>query len=208
MYGGPATVGEYAVVTAVVAAGSESERAVGSVGLGWWWKAEAAVCTESTWADSRRGECWELEVGGALRSSFRETSACWDMPRLSSRRVQCADSASSVSVSVGGVVVKGVDLSEVIVVVGLVVVVGVELAEWWWDCDCLHAINDERRLAVVEGDSRAGDGLDITVASYRGQSVCEYGPSMQRKGRGQASKGREGVRSVEARRLYRTRWCK
>jgi len=63
VYGGPATVGEYAVVVlsvaeavvaavaavvAVVAAGSESERAVGRIGLGWWEAEAAAVCTEST----------------------------------------------------------------------------------------------------------------------------------------------------------------
>jgi hypothetical protein len=58
-----------------------------------------------------------------------------------------------------------------VIVVGLVVVR--VLAAWWCDWESLQAINDERRLAVVEGDSRAGDGLDITVASYRGQSVSE-----------------------------------
>ena len=59
-----------------------------------------------------------------------------------------------------------------VIVVGLLVVVRV-LAWWWCDWESLQAINDERRLAVVEGDSRAGGGLDITVASYRGQSVCD-----------------------------------
>jgi hypothetical protein len=186
VYGGPATVGEYADADAVVlemgvAAGSEPERVVGRTGLGW--EAEAAVCTESTWADWRR-ECWELEVGvgGALRSSFRETetSAYWLMPRLSSLRDQWADSGSSE-----------------VIWVGLVVVVRV-LAVSWCDWERLQAINDERRLAVdlvVEGDSRAGGGLDITVTSYRGQSALEYAsmePAMQRKERGHA----EGARGV------------
>ena len=66
-------------------------------------------------------------------------------------------------------------------------------------------MNDERRLAVVEGDSRAGDGLDITVTSYRGQSEGEYAsmdPAMQRKEK--KGKQREGGGSkVEARRLYK-----
>jgi hypothetical protein len=178
VYGGPATVDEYAVVVVlamVVAAGSEPERAVGRTGLGCECECEAAaVCTESTWADWRR-ECWELEVGvgGDLRSSLRETetSAYWLMPRLSSLRDQWADSASSWS---GGFCV---------IVVGLVVV-RVLLAVSWCDWERLQAINDERRLAVVEGDSRAGDGLDITVTSYRGQSEGEYArmaPAMQRK---------------------------
>jgi len=83
------------------------------------------------------------------------------------------------------------ELSEVLVVVVRVLAV---LAVLWCgcdcDCDCLQAINDERRLAVVEGDSRAACGLDITVASYRGQSVSGYGPAMQRKGRGQGEGGR------------------
>jgi hypothetical protein len=58
-----------------------------------------------------------------------------------------------------------------VIVVGLVVV---RVFCWWWcDWESLQAMNDERRLAVVERDSRAGDGLDITVASYRGQSVGE-----------------------------------
>jgi hypothetical protein len=161
-YGGPATVGEYAVelVGVITAAESDPERVVvveGRTGLGI--EAEAAVCTESTWADWRC-ECWELEVevGGDLRSSFREleTSALMEA-RLSNRRVQCCDSAWWSGFSV--------------IVVGLVVVR--VLAAWWCDWESLQAMNDERRLAVVEGDSRAGDGLDITVASYRGQSVSE-----------------------------------
>jgi hypothetical protein len=146
-YGGPATVGEYAVelVGVITAAESDPERVVvveGRTGLGI--EAEAAVCTESTWAD--------------LRSSFREleTSALMEA-RLSNRRVQCCDSAWWSGFSV--------------IVVGLVVVR--VLAAWWCDWESLQAMNDERRLAVVEGDSRAGDGLDITVASYRGQSVSE-----------------------------------
>jgi hypothetical protein len=54
-YGGPATVGEYAVelIAVVFAAGSEPERVVvvvGRTGLG---IEAAAVCTESTWADWR-----------------------------------------------------------------------------------------------------------------------------------------------------------
>jgi hypothetical protein len=189
VYDGPATVGEYADADAVVlgmgvAAGSEPERVVGRTGLGW--EAEAAVCTESTWADWRR-ECWELEVGvgGALRSSFRETetSAYWLMPRLSSLRDQWADSGSSE-----------------VIWVGLVVVVRV-LAVSWCDWERLQAINDERRLAVdlvVEGDSRAGGGLDITVTSYRGQSALEYARmelTMQRKERGHAKGGRAVGRS-------------
>jgi hypothetical protein len=189
VYGGPATVGEYADAEVLVA-GSEPERAVGRIGLGL--EAEAAVCTESTWADWRR-ECWELEleVGGALRSSFRdtETSAYWLMPRLSSRRLQCADSAAS-SESVGEVGLEGLE----VIAVGMVVVR--VLAAWDCDCDweCLHAINDERRLAVVEGDSRAGDGLDIAVTSYRGQSECEYGSTEPRCNARKEGKQREGGR--------------
>jgi hypothetical protein len=90
-------VGEYAVelIAVVLAAGSEPERVVvvvGRKGLGI--EAAAAVCTESTWADWR---CWEveLEVGGDLRSSFRELETSALMPRLSNRRVQWADSAWS-----------------------------------------------------------------------------------------------------------------
>lgn len=198
VYGGPATVGEYADADAVVlgmgvAAGSEPERVVGRTGLGW--EAEAAVCTESTWADWRR-ECWELEVGvgGALRSSFRETetSAYWLMPRLSSLRDQWADSGSSWA---GGVNAVGLG----VIWAGLVVVVGV-LAVSWCDWERLQAMNDERRLAVdlVEGVSRAGGGLDITVTSYRGQSALEYAsmePAMQRKERGHAKGGRAVGRS-------------
>jgi hypothetical protein len=84
--------------------------------------------------------------------------------------------------------------------VGLVVVVRV-LAVSWCDWERLQAINDERRLAVdlvVEGDSRAGGGLDITVTSYRGQSALEYArmePTMQRKERGHAKGGRAVGRS-------------
>jgi hypothetical protein len=210
VYGGPATVvGEYAVVVLVmvVAAGSEPERAMGKTGLGC--EAEAAVCTESTWADWRRS-CWELEVGvgGDLRSSFRETetSAYWLMPRLSSLRDQWADSASSWS---GGVLAVAVGLE--VIVVGLVVVR--VLAVSWCDCERLQAINDERRLAVVVegGDSRAGDGLDITVTSYRGQSEGEYAsmdPAMQRKEK-RASKGRAVVVSSRQGGYTRTDWwCK
>jgi hypothetical protein len=97
-----------------------------------------------------------------------------------------------------------------VIVVGLVV--ARVLAVSWCDCERLQAINDERRLAVVEvGDSRAGDGLDITVTSYRGQSEGEYAsmdPAMQRKEK-RASKGRAVVVSSRQGGYTRTDWwCK
>lgn len=68
-------------------------------------------------------------------------------------------------------------------------------------------MNDERRLAVVEGDSRAGDGLDITGSQLSWPISARVWSRDATQGKARARgqrKGGEKGRQGKVRRLYTT----